>query len=99
MITTFPEYQSVESFATFLLDDDRTSFRLGEAGKVAIATGVSNLTVVRELTEGYGFTYLPPAAPKAVRGFTANNNNRWEGNPGAGGGGGDSLTGFAGREG
>jgi hypothetical protein len=95
---TYPEYQSVESFAQYLLDDERTSFNLGEAHKVAKTVGVSNLTVVRELTE-YGFTFLPPSAPKSVRGFTANNNNRWEGNPGAGGGGGDSLTGFAGREG
>jgi len=98
-MSTFPEYESVESFAQYLLDDERDSFNLGEAHMVAKATGVSNLTVVRELTEGYGFTLIPPSTPKAVRGFTANSHNRWEGNPGAGGGGGDSLTGFAGREG
>lgn len=99
MSTPLPEYESVEVFAQYLLDDERTSFTLGEAHLVAKAVGVSNLTVVRELTEGYGFTFMPPGTPKSVRGFTANSHNRWEGNPGAGGGGGDSLTGFAGREG
>lgn len=97
-MSTLPEYASTEAFATFLLDDERESFTLGEAHLVAKATGVSNLTVVRELTD-YGFTLIPPSSPKPVRGFTANSHNRWEGNPGAGGGGGDSLTGFAGREG
>jgi hypothetical protein len=98
MSTPLPEYESVEALAQYLLDDERTSFNLGEAHMVAKATKVSNLTVVRELTE-YGFTLIPPSTPRPVRGFTANNHNRWEGNPGAGGGGGDSLTGFAGREG
>lgn len=95
---TAPEFASVEAFAGYLYDDERHWFTLAEAAAVAANVGTSNRTVIDDLT-GYGLVFREPRKAPEVRGYTANPNTRWAGNPGAGGGGGDSLIGFAGREG
>jgi hypothetical protein len=96
--TIHPEFASVSAFVEYLLDDERDEFTLREATEVALATGQRPLSVVREL-EGWGLTFVPPAAPKVVRGYRSNNHNRWEGNPGAGGSGWEVISGFAGQTG
>lgn len=96
---TAPEHASIEAFAQYMLDDDRTVFTLPDVARVAAGAHVPNGDVIAEL-RAYGFTYKAPRVGVVEpRGFKSNNNNRWQGNPGAGGGGGDSLTGFAGRAG
>jgi len=95
---TAPEFQDTEAFAGYLYDDERGWFTLAEAAAVAANTGRTNREVIADLA-GYGLVFREPRKAPEVRGYTANPNTRWAGNPGAGGGGGDSLIGFAGREG
>lgn len=95
---TAPEFQTIETFAGFLYDDERDWFTLAEAAAVASNVRTTNRAVIENLA-GYGLIFREPRKAPEVRGYTANPNTRWAGNPGAGGGGGDSLIGFAGREG
>lgn len=93
-----PEFASVETFAGYLYDDERGWFTLAEAAAVAANVGCLNREVIADL-ESYGLSFRAPSRAPETRGYTSNPNTRWAGNPGAGGGGGDSLLGFAGREG
>lgn len=96
-----PEFETVETFVEFLLDDERTSFTLGEAAKVAARTGTSNRAAIDALV-GYGLTYDAPGVARRVRGYTTSSNDRYFG-PGSermhGGSGYEQVTGFAGQEG
>ena len=107
-----PEFQTVTAFVEMLCDDGcRPSFTRAEAG--ALALNLSRvecrtlpLSEVKDRIIAFaascGMTVrmeAPSDKPREVRGFTANPNTKYVGNPGAGGGGGDSLIGFAGREG
>lgn len=96
-----PEFESVEVFAEFLMDDERTSFTLAEAAQVAQHVRCTNREAIDALCS-YGFEYTPPAFGRRVRGFSANDNDRWYG-PGAckthGGSGWEQISGFAGQKG
>jgi len=96
-----PEYASVEAFATYLLDDDRTSFSLSDVVRLAEILQRSNHGIILEL-KSYGFSMTERKPEKKVRGFTTNNHDRWYG-PGAsktyGGSGWEQITGLAGQEG
>lgn len=71
-----PEFESVESFAEFLTDDERKTFMPGEAQKVAEATG-QPMRLIIEALKKLGFQ--PKAGEKVAetRGYTSNNHDRY----------------------
>lgn len=70
-----PEFETVETFAQFLMDDDRETFTLGEAQKVAENVRQRLAEVVQELTNGYGFKVSELKSRAVVRGFSSNNHD------------------------
>jgi hypothetical protein len=98
MSTVAPEYESIETFVQYVMDDERTTFDHNDLGELACGLQRSRCKVRADL-EGFGLTLAPRAFEKRVRGFTANNHNRWDGNPCGGGSGWEQISGFAGRKG
>jgi hypothetical protein len=96
-----PEYESVETFAEFLMADDRESFTYMEADTIATGLKVATYVVIDGLKE-YGFGYEGRTSEKRVRGFRSNSHDRWCG-PGSmkshGGSGHEQITGFGGQKG
>lgn len=96
-----PEMESVEAFVEYLLADERNSFTYEEAVELATALGVHEFVTIRSLKD-YGLAYEGRQVPKQVRGFHANNHDRWSG-PGSsathGGSGWEQISGFAGQKG
>jgi hypothetical protein len=81
-----PEFESLEAFAEFCMDDERDSFTFSDLMKLQIALRVSGTTVIREL-EGYGLKYEGRPRERTTRGFTSNSHNLYQGNPMSGGSG------------
>lgn len=101
-VAALNELASIEAFATFLLDEDRTTFTFAEAEELAEALGLSVATpVIRGLKE-YGLKMEERGTARRVRGCKTSPNDRYFG-PGAermhGGTGYENITGFAGQEG
>jgi hypothetical protein len=98
--STSPEYASVESFAEFLMDEDRKSFLPGEAQAVSISVNRKLADVMAEL-KSYGFTVGNNALQKTGRGFTSNPNGThpFQENPTFTTPGTSNILGFAGSEG
>ena len=98
MTEIYPEYESVEAFVEFCLDDERDHFTTADMQILNRVTR-TRLQDVREALEGYGLRFVPRVPQRAVRGFTANPHDRWYG-PGAdrtfGGSGQDQISGWAG---
>jgi len=96
-----PEYESVEAFASFLMEDEQTTFSLGDVLKLAENTRTSNPKIIHEL-KSYGFKMEERKPEKRVRGFQSNSHDRWYG-PGSskthGGSGWEQITGMAGQRG
>jgi len=96
-----PEFASIEDFVEFLEDDERDSFTHVELQKLANGTKKPWI-LVRDELEDWGLKLARRPISKRIRGFKANNHDRWTG-PGSskthGGGGGDSLIGMHGRTG
>ncbi len=94
--------ETVEDFANFLLDEDRTEFTFVEADRVARGLGLSVATSVIRQLKGYGFTMASRVEPPRVRGFLTSSHDRFYG-PGScpthGGSGWEQIAGFAGRAG
>lgn len=90
-----PEFASVEAFAEFLYEDERSSYTCHELQCVWSRAGGLRLQQVRAELESYGLQLQKRAKGRMVRGFTANSHNLYEGNPMAGGGGGASIIGMA----
>lgn len=93
-----PEHESIEVFAQFLLDEERTSFTWNEADTISKGLGVIPSVVINGL-KGFGFTYEGRPIPKHVRGFTSNSHDRWQVCRSHGGSGWEQITGFAGQKG
>jgi len=89
---------TVEELAEDIIDDGRESFTFAEADGLAETLKVTTAKVIREL-KSYGLAYEGRPAEKRVRGFTTSSNDRYFGNPCAGGSGWEQVTGFAGRAG
>lgn len=73
-----PEYKSVAAFATWLSDDEREEFTHEELQTLCVVLRASAPTV-RAALESYGFRLGTRVPFRAVRGFTANCHNRWDG--------------------
>lgn len=93
-----PELASIEAFAEYLIDDDRTTFTLADCQALGVSIRLSNQKI-RLALESYGFKFIPPEHGRTVRGFTSNSHDRWYG-PGSaathGGSGQTNIAGFAG---
>lgn len=96
-----PEYESVESFVEFCMEDDRDTFSHEDLGELAFRLRRSRSKLRAEL-ESYGLKLAERAKERHVRGFTTSSHDRWYG-PGAspthGGTGWEQINGFAGQEG
>jgi len=96
-----PEFASVEDFVQFMMDSDRDTFTTSELVKLHLYTGIYN-TTLRIMLEGYGLNLKGVTPQRDVRTFSSNPHDRWYGpgsSPTHGGGGGDQITGIAGRAG
>jgi hypothetical protein len=100
-VETSPEFESIEAFAQFLLDEERTEFCLDEVLQLAETLRRSNPRIIAEL-KSYGFQMTAREVPKKVRGFTSSSHDRFYG-PGSskmhGGSGYEQIAGFAGQKG
>jgi hypothetical protein len=96
-----PEFDSVEAFVEFCMDDERDTFTHEDLGELAYRLQKSRSKVRAEL-EGYGLKLAEREKERRVRGFTTSSHDRWYG-PGAspthGGTGWEQINGFAGQEG
>lgn len=92
-----PEYKSVQTFAQFLLDDDREEYNHEELAALNMNTH-QRIDAIRHELDSIGFRLATRAPEKRVRGFTTSSNDRWYG-PGSqkthGGPGIDNATGRA----
>ena len=89
-----PEYRNIEEFSMFILDTDQTEYSCQQLQVLASNTRTPVYVVKRELADrGLQLAVREPA-PRS-RGFkTSDNAGRFEGMHG--GGGGSSISGFAG---
>jgi hypothetical protein len=91
------EYESIETFATFLMDEDREEFTHEDLAALnqRLQTPVG---IIRKELEAYGFNLAKRAFEKRIRGFNTSSQDRWTG-PGSaathGGAGIDTSTGRA----
>lgn len=96
-----PEFQSVEAFVEFLLDDERESFLPGEAQKVAANTKCNLSQIIEEL-KGFGLSVHTNHVQRETRGINSHSHGT---HPFSGSGstfttpGGSNIMGFAGRTG
>ena len=92
----FPELASVEAFAEYLLDDDRTSYSFQELSQLSYVTRQSSSKLIRALAE-YGFRHQGRPHVTEVRGFLSPS-DRWLDCPTYATTGNDQILGFAGPE-
>lgn len=95
------EFQSVERFVEFLIEEDRDTFTTAELVSLAKVTGIFN-TQLRIQLEGFGLRLVPIQGERKFRTFGDNPHDRWTNSEARrmnGGGGGDSIMGIAGRVG
>ena len=97
-----PEFQSVEAFVQFCMDDEQITFVPGDAQKIAAVMKRPITEIIAEL-KGYGLSLRMNHVQRSdVRGCTSNPNGTF---PFSGANstyatpGGDSISGFAGRAG
>lgn len=98
LLQSYPEYSDIESFVSFLLEEERTTFNHMDLTVLNRNLHIP-VFVIRNSLESYGFSLEKRAVVREVRTFSTNNHNRWAGNPCAGGSGSDQICGFAGRAG
>lgn len=92
------EFASVDNFVEFLSDDERITFTTVELVALAARTRIFN-TTLRHLLEGKGLELVGRSPERSFATFGTNQHDRWVNSGTHGGGGGDSITGFAGRAG
>jgi len=94
-----PEFESVEAFVEYLMDDEVEVFTAADLQALSAATQTSIRRLRVEL-EGWGLSLAHRPSERRVRGFTANPHDRWHG-PGScpthGGSGWEQINGFAGQ--
>jgi hypothetical protein len=99
--TTPPEFESIESFVEYKMEDDQATFTHVELTTLGFHLRRSFHALRVEL-EGYGLSLERRLHVKSVRGVSSNGNDRYYG-PGAekmhGGSGWEQINGFAGQKG
>jgi hypothetical protein len=100
---TDPEYQSIEAFVEYLIDDEgETEFDYVHLGLLAHALDRSRRDVCKELEEEWGLTLAKRPKPLSCRTFSTSSHDRWYGpgsSPTHGGSGYEQIVGFAGQQG
>lgn len=92
-----PEYASVDAFAEFLADDERTEYTHEDLTALNFRLR-RPIAAIRAELESYGFRLATREPEKQVRGFTSSSHDRWFGKgslPTHGGAGIDTSTGRA----
>jgi len=89
-----PEFETVEVFAEFLMDDERDSFTYQELNCVAYRVSVPVPQVQTEL-ESFGLHLQHRPHAKRFRGVRENPYTLYAGNPMCSGSGGNSIIGLA----
>lgn len=92
------EFESIANFCEHLADEERTTFTTPELVALATRTGTYN-TTLRMVLESKGLTLVGIVRERSFATFGTNQHDRWINSGTHGGGGGDSITGFAGRAG
>ncbi len=93
-----PDLQTVESFVEACEADSTTTFNWQHLAVLAWNLSRDRSKIRADL-EAYGLRFVERPAVRRVRTFKDNPNDRWAGNPCAGGSGWEQITGFAGRAG
>jgi hypothetical protein len=92
-----PEFKTIETFATYLMDDEREEFTHDEL--IALNASLRKpVAEIRAELESYGFKLAHREPEKKVRGFKSSSHDRWFGpgsTPTHGGAGIDTSTGRA----
>lgn len=96
-----PEYESIESFVEYKMDDEQHTFTVEELVDLGFWLRRSFHPVRVEL-ESYGLTFIKRPHVRSVRGVSSSGNDRYYG-PGSekmhGGSGWEQINGFAGQKG
>lgn len=93
----FVEYQTVDAFVQYCLDDDKTEFTHTDLSAIAFNMRKS-ISIVRLELESWGLTLAARPVLASKRGFKSNSHDRWTGpgsSPTHGGSGIDTSTGRA----
>jgi hypothetical protein len=93
----YPEYDSIEDFVEFMLDNEETEYSFGDLNCLGARTGLRSQQIREALAE-WGMTLRRRAPERAFRGFSANPHDRWYGKgscPTHGGSGGGCIMGLA----
>ncbi len=90
-----PEFESIEAFVEFLVDDEVEVFTAADLQALSAATQTSIKRLRVEL-EGWGLSLAHRPSERRVRGFTANPHDRWSAFPSHGGSGWEQISGFSG---
>ena len=73
-----PEYSSIESFAQYLIDEDKSTFTHEDLTYLNFFLNITTKQIKKEL-ESYGFKLAERKVVKYIRGFTSSSNDRWFG--------------------
>lgn len=97
---TEPEFESIDSFISFLNDEERKEYTKLEMQKLGLSLKKTDMAISKQLKER-GFSIVQQVPVKKVRGFSTSSHDRWYG-PGScnshGGSGAEQITGFSGKE-
>lgn len=92
-----PEFQSIEVFVQFLLDEGESQYNAEQVEKLSFNLEISSLKVIRQL-KSYGLSPESRDNVKKLRGYRSSD-NPWASCPGFGGSGADQIMGWAGNKG
>lgn len=97
----FHEFESIENFVQFCIDDRREEFTHEDLAELNAATHQRRQDIRAEL-EGYGLRLAVRRPERACRGFSTSSHDRWSG-PGScpthAGSGWEAIFGFATKDG
>ncbi len=97
-IESAPEFESVEAFVEFCIDDEQETFSSEDLQSLNFRLHKPVREIRREL-ESYGLQLARREPSRRVRGFTANPHDRWSAFPSHGGSGWEQISGFSGQNG
>ena len=93
-----PEYESIEEFVQYLLDEDRDWYDHRDLQALSYSLRLSSHKVRAQLDD-WGLHLVRREPEREVRGYSSWDENRWQGNPCGGGSGWEQVAGFAGKKG
>ncbi len=91
-----PEYESIESFVEYVLDDEVEEYTHNDLTALNRRLNIPT-HVIRDQLDDYGLTLVRRAPEKKTRGFNTSSNDRWYGPGSCKTHGGAGLAGDTGR--